>query len=66
MKIELTRDLFKVHAKSIEEVLRKAFRAAVIEHARLGFSVPEWQNGRVVHIPPEQILARVPRSLDAG
>jgi hypothetical protein len=62
MKFELTRDLFIVNAKAIEEVLRKAFRAAVIEHARLGFSVPDWQNGQVVHVSPEQILADISQS----
>ncbi len=31
---------------------------ALIEHARMGRSVPEWREGAVVWISPEEIFAR--------
>ncbi len=61
-RIKITDDLLWAHAKDIESVLRTAYCAAVIEHARLGFSVPDWQNGHVVHVPPEQVLKNLPES----
>ena len=42
----------------ITEALRRAVREAVLEHARAGRPVATWREGKVVWIPPEEILAR--------
>jgi hypothetical protein len=42
----------------LDEAVTRAMREAVLEHARLGFPVAESQNGKVVWISPEEILAR--------
>lgn len=38
--------------------VRRATRAAVLDHARSGHPVATWRDGRVVWISPEEILAR--------
>src|ERR1700679_2951919 len=43
---------------------RRAVRAAVLEHARAGRSVPTMRDGKVVWIPPEEILALPPLDTD--
>jgi len=40
--------------------IARAVRQAVWEHARLGFAVPSWENGKFVWISPAEILAQVP------
>ena len=42
----------------ITEAIRRAVREAVLEHARAGRPVATWHNGKVVWIPPEEILSR--------
>lgn len=44
--------------------LRQAGRDAALTHARLGRSIPEWQDGKVVWITPEEVFARY--GLDAN
>ena len=39
-------------------------REALLEHARMGRSVPEWDGSKVVWITPEEIFARY--GLDAN
>jgi hypothetical protein len=36
----------------------RAVRQAVLDHARAGRPVATWRDGKVVWIPPEEILAR--------
>jgi hypothetical protein len=43
----------------VMEAIRRAVREAVLDHARAGRPVATWENGRVVWIPPEVILARL-------
>jgi hypothetical protein len=43
----------------ITEAINRAVREAVLTHARAGRPVATWENGRVVWIPPDQILARL-------
>ena len=54
-----------VQERSIEDVfadeeaitgaLKKAVRAALIEHKKLGHPIVVWENGKIVWIPPEEI-----------
>jgi hypothetical protein len=53
--IELTPDFLVRHAQDVERVLREAYRKAVDEHARLGFSVPDWRDGKVTLLRPDQV-----------
>jgi hypothetical protein len=43
---------------AIEAALKRLGREVVLTHARAGRSVPSWENGKVVWISPEEILAR--------
>ena len=45
------------HAR-IDEALETAFRDMLLDHARLGRSVCEWRDGKVVWIMPAEIFAR--------
>ena len=40
---------------SMTEAIRQAVREAVLEHKRVGNPVADWQDGRVVIVPPEEI-----------
>ena len=42
----------------IQAAIAKGTREAVLTHARAGHSVPVFRDGKVVWIPPEEILAR--------
>lgn len=49
--------------RSSREILDKTYqgvtegvRKAVLEHKRAGRSIHVWRNGRVVEIPPEEIV----------
>lgn len=52
---QIPEKLFVTHGKEVEAIFRHAVRQAVLMHKRLGHSVAEWRDGRVVIIPPEQI-----------
>jgi hypothetical protein len=41
----------------IQNALKRAAREAVLSHARAGNPVAVWRDGKVVWIPPEEILA---------
>jgi hypothetical protein len=43
---------------AVERAHFLAARDAQLEHARMGRSVSEWRDGRVVHVPPAEIFAR--------
>jgi hypothetical protein len=42
---------------AIDAAVARATMDAVVNHARLGFAVPEWQDGRVVWVPPAEVLS---------
>jgi hypothetical protein len=50
--------------EQIGAALRRAGREAALTHARMGRSIPEWRDGQVVWITPEEIFARY--GLDAN
>lgn len=56
IEIKLTRRLFIDHGKDIEKVLQRAVREALLMHKRLGNPIATWKDGKVVIIPPEEIV----------
>ncbi len=54
MNAERTKQLFR-EGKTIERVLRRAVRHALLEHKRAGNTIAAWENGRAVLIPAEEI-----------
>lgn len=48
--------------REIDAALAKAVRAALLEHKRAGNPIAAWQDGRVVWIPPEEIVVDEPQS----
>ena len=55
-KVVLTNDYFAEHAKDIEAVFRRAVNHALLMHKRLGNPIAVWKDGKVVIIPPEEIV----------
>ncbi len=41
--------------RAVESTLNRAVRDAVLRHKKLGESIAEWRDGRVVIVPPEEI-----------
>ncbi len=41
-----------------QAAMDRADKVAILEHARLGFSIPEWDGEKVVKLSPAQIFAR--------
>jgi hypothetical protein len=52
----LTHDYFATHAKEIESVFRLAVNDALRMHKRLGNPIATWKDGKVVIVPPEEIV----------
>jgi hypothetical protein len=46
--------------------VRRGAREAVLMHARAGRSVPTTRDGKVVWIPPDELLALTPLGADAA
>jgi uncharacterized protein YacL (UPF0231 family) len=44
--------------KLAEEALKKAVAEAIAEHKRAGHPIAVWRDGKVVHIPADQIELR--------
>ncbi len=42
--------------QAVESALNRAVREAVLRHKKLGESVAVWRDGRVVFVPPEEIV----------
>ena len=42
---------------AIEAAISRGVNDAVLTHAQLGYAVPEWRDGKVVWVQPEEILA---------
>ena len=55
-EIKLTNRLFIDHGKSIEKVLQRAVNHALLLHKRLGNPIATWKDGKVVIVPPEEIV----------
>lgn len=55
-RVVLTNDYFAEHAKDIEKVLQRAVNHALLMHKRLGNPIAVWKDGKVVIIPPEEIV----------
>jgi hypothetical protein len=55
-KAILTDDYFATHAKEIERVFRLAVNDALRMHKRLGNPIATWKDGKVVIVPPEEIV----------
>jgi hypothetical protein len=43
-----------------EMALKEAVAEAIAEHKRMGRSIAVWQDGKVVKIPPEEIVVPLP------
>jgi hypothetical protein len=43
---------------ALDQAHELAARDALLEHARMGRSVPQWRNGQVVQVTPAEIFAR--------
>ena len=54
--IKLSTRLFVEHGKAIEKVLRSGVCQTLVMHKRLGHSIAAWQDGKVVIIPPDEIV----------
>lgn len=46
--------------RAIDAALAEAARNALIMHKRMGYPIVVWENGRVVWIPPEEIVVEEP------
>ena len=55
-KVILTNDYFAEHAIDIGKVLQRAVNEALLMHKRLGNPIAIWKDGKVVIIPPEEIV----------
>jgi hypothetical protein len=51
-------DAIRARRQATDEAHAKANREALLEHARMGRSVPEGRDGQVVWITPTEIFAR--------
>jgi hypothetical protein len=52
----LTGDYFATHAIEIGKVFQRAVNDALLMHKRLGNPVAAWKDGKVIIIPPEEIV----------
>lgn len=43
----------------IESAVRRAVRNAVLQHASAGNPVSSWENGQLVWLQPDEVLARL-------
>ena len=55
-KAILTDNYFAVHAIEIGEVLQRAVNHALLMHKRIGNPIATWKDGKVVIVPPEEIV----------
>ena len=55
-KVVLTDEYFATNAKDIEAVFRLAVNDALRMHKRLRNPIAAWKDGRVVIIPPQEIV----------
>jgi hypothetical protein len=43
----------------IQAALRQAGRDAILDHARAGFPISTWKDGKVVYLQPDEVFAWV-------
>ena len=55
-KKSIPNDYFYTHAEEIGKIMQKGVRQALLMHRRLGNPIAEWKDGKVVIIPPEEIV----------
>ncbi len=56
IKLTLTNDFLAEHAKDVEKILRRAVNHALLRHKSLGNSIATWRDGKVVIVPPDEIV----------
>jgi hypothetical protein len=56
IKLTLTNDFAAEHAKDIEKILQRAVNHALLMHKHLGNPIASWKDGKVVIVPPEEIV----------
>ena len=56
IKLTLTNDFVAERAKEIEKILQRAVNHALIRHKQLGNPIATWIDGKVVIVPPEEIV----------
>ena len=56
IKVTLTDEFFADHAEEIGKILQKAVAQALLLHKRLGNPIATWKDGKVVIVPPEEIV----------
>ena len=49
-----------IQGKAVEAVFRRAVRHALLMHKRAGNPIAVWREGRVVIVPPEDIVVDAP------
>ena len=62
--VTFSRINFAEQAEAIERILQAAVRETLSMHKRLGHSIAVWKDGKVVIVPPEEIVIS-PEPLDA-
>lgn len=55
-KAVLTSDYFAVNAVEIGKVFQRAVNDALRMHKRMGNPIAAWKDGKVIIIPPEEIV----------
>lgn len=55
-QVLLTNDYVSKQAIEIGEVLQRAVNHALLMHKRLGNPIATWKDGKVVIVPPEEIV----------
>ena len=55
-RVTFSRINFAEQAEAIERILQAAVQRELSMHKRLGNSIAVWRDGRVVIVPPEEII----------
>jgi hypothetical protein len=55
-RVTFSRINFAEQAKDIERILQAAVRETLSMHKRLGNPIAVWKDGKVVIVPPEEIV----------
>ncbi len=55
-QVLLTNDYVSKQAVEIGQVLQRAVNHALLMHKRLGNPIATWKDGKVVIVPPEEIV----------
>jgi len=55
-RIDTDNPSFVDFGKDVEKALQRAVRQALLMHKRIGNPIAIWRDGRVVIIPPEEIV----------